>query len=434
MKSKDALSVRIAYLAEDGCGYTADHRHGVYGALPGELVTALPIARRRKTQYSRVLAVQEASAERVTAACSVADICGGCSLQHLHSKRQVALKSRILARHLGATQPLGWLAPLQAEGYHYRRKARLSVRWVKKKGKLLVGFREKLKPYVTQTVSCPVLREPVSELIEPLARLIEALSCYESIPQIEVAMGDEAVALVIRHQLPLSSADEARLCQFAARHAIHLYLQPGNLASTHKIYPLDKNALDKSAGLSYSLPEFGLRYRFSPHDFIQVNPTINRMLVSQAVQLLACEADDRLLDGFCGIGNFTLPLALSAGRVLGLEGAAQSIERARQNAKDNGIKNADFHLADLEDEAMEIPALSRMTKALLDPPRTGAAVLIKRLTASNVKRIVYVACNPETLARDVGSLVASGFTFEAVGLVDMFPQTRHLESIALLVR
>ncbi len=429
MTLRETVSVKIAYLAEDGCGYTVDGKHGIYGALPGEIVTALPIARKRKTLYSRALEVNRPSTDRVAAQCSVADICGGCSLQHIHSARQLDMKTRLLERHLGATQPLDWLPPLQSHQYHYRSKARLSVRWVKKKGRLLVGFREKQKSYVTDTASCPILREPASNLIAPLAMLIESLTLPESIPQIEVAMGDEVVAFVIRHRAPLTASDESKLRHFAADHDIHLYLQPGSLESIHKIYPPDQNQL-----LSYSLPEFGLSYQFLPQDFIQVNPAINRLMVARAIELLACKQDDEVLDGFCGIGNFSLPLALGAGRVLGVERSLPSVERARQNAKDNGIENVRFRVADLEGENLELPEFSSMNKVLLDPPRTGAIRLIKLLAGSNVERIVYVSCNPETLARDIRWLVGSGFEFKSVGVIDMFPQTTHLESMALLVR
>ena len=343
--SRDPVSVTIGYLGDDGCGYSADGKYAVYGALPGETVTALPIARNRRRLYGRALSVTNISIDRVPAECAVADVCGGCSFQHLHPTRQLELKAAILKRHLGDTQPHGWLPPVQAQQYHYRSKARLSVRFVTRKGRVLVGFREKQKPYVTDTGSCPVLCEPVDALIAPMAALIESLSDPRAIPQIEVAMGDEAVALVFRHQQTLTDADRQKLSQFAAQHHLHLYLQPGSPESTHKLYPADDQGL-----LSYYLPAFGLRYRFGPHDFTQVNLAVNRLMVQRAVELLECQPDDRIVDGFCGIGNFSLAAAQGVAWVMGLEQSRTSVERARQNARDNGLGNVVFHVADLHED------------------------------------------------------------------------------------
>lgn len=360
--------------------------------------------------------------------CGAADRCGGCAFQHLDREHQLAGKSANLAECLSPVEPGSWLPPLAGAAFNYRSKARLGVKFVEKKGRVLVGFREKQKPFIAETTGCPVLVTPVSHLLNPLAALVGSLSVPRSIPQIEVAGGDETT-LIFRHLEPLTPGDIGALQAFGASNGLQIHLQPGNPSTVHRIYPDEDDDF-----LNYSLPEFDLRFAFLPTDFTQVNLEVNRMLVSRAVELLALERRDQVLDAFCGIGNFSLAIARSAGQVTGLELAEQSVERARFNARRNSIGNARFATADLYDQRLEIPEISSINKVLLDPPRSGAEDLVKVLASSNVERVVYVSCNPATLARDVKILVGQGFHLRSAGIIDMFPHTTHIESIALLVR
>ena len=416
-------------VAEDGCAYTADGRHAVFGALPGEKVIAVPVARKRKRLYLRSTEVLASSSHRVTPMCKAASFCGGCSFQHASHTYQLELKQAEVQQKFGQITPREWMEPISALSYGYRTKARLGVKYVDKKDRVLVGFREKMKPYIADIESCPILVDPVSSLIEPLIELISGLSEPRTIPQIEVACGDSDVALIFRHMVAMSDEDMQKLKSFGHEQSVQMFLQPEGLDSTHKIHPQDNDDL-----LHYRLPDYGLVFQFSPQDFTQVNLAVNRQMVARAVALLDIDPSDEVFDAFCGIGNFSLAISRFAKKVTGAEQSASSIARARENARLNGVENVSFVVEDLQLETSEINGLKGVNKVLLDPPRSGAEAMVKRLASSNVVRIVYVSCNPETLARDIGILENQGFELRSAGIIDMFPHTTHVESIALLVR
>ncbi len=424
------MEVSIDSLGQDGCGYSVDGKQGVFGALPGEQAIADPISKRQGVLYLRASDVKQPSSDRVAPLCTAAAFCGGCSYQHLAHDAQLQHKQAFLQAQLMPLAPSNWLEPLQAEPYAYRSKARLGVKLVYKKGRVLVGFREKMKPYIAETASCPVLVAPVNDLITPLAELVSSMSEPEVFPQIELASGDDEISLIFRHLKPLLPDDELKLRRFGERHEIQIYLQPGGVDSTHRIWPDESG----EALLTYSLEDFGLNFQFSPQDFTQVNLAINRKMVALAVDLLALEEADRVFDAFCGIGNFALAVARRAASVVGAESADASVNRARENARRNDVSNAHFEVLDLHENDINISQLGRFNKVLLDPPRSGAEALVKVLASSDVSRVVYVSCNPSTLARDIKILVESGFKLQSAGIIDMFPHTTHVESVALLVR
>lgn len=402
----------------------------VSGALPGERVRAEIESTRRSHDGARTIEVLHPSPERVEPGCAHFGVCGGCSLQHMHPQAQIRAKQEILRERFerfGGLAPAAWMEPLTGPDAHYRRSARLGVRDVPKKGGVLVGFRERRSSYITPLAGCLVLDERIADLLPELAALVEGLSCKQRLPQIEAACGDEDAALVFRHLVPLEASDRERLAAFGRRHAVRIYLQPGGPESVIPLEPPDPGPL------TYAQPVFDVTLAFEPTDFIQVNATINRAMVEQAVRLLGAGPADTVLDLFCGLGNFTLPIARSAGRVIGFESDARLLDAARANARRNGIGNAEFRRADLYDEAearavWSVPA----ERALLDPPRSGAIEVLKVLPARGPSRIVYVSCNPATLARDAEYLVnARGYRLERAGVLDMFPQTSHVESIAV---
>ena len=429
MKSNDPIEVTVDTVAEDGCAYTADGRHAVFGALPGEKVIAVPVARKRKRLYLRSTEVLASSSHRVTPRCKAASFCGGCSFQHASHAYQLELKQAQVQQKFGQITPREWMEPISAPSYGYRTKARLGVKYVDKKDRVLVGFREKMKPYITDIENCPILVDPVSNLIEPLIELISGLSEPRTIPQIEVACGDSDVALIFRHMAAMSDEDMQKLQSFGEEQSVQMFLQPEGLDSTHKIFPQDNDDL-----LHYRLPDYDLVFQFSPQDFTQVNLAVNRQMVARAVALLDIDPSDEVFDAFCGIGNFSLAISRFAKKVTGAEQSASSIARARENARLNGVENVSFVVEDLQLETSEINGLEGANKVLLDPPRSGAEAMVKRLAGSNVVRVVYVSCNPETLARDIGILENQGFELRSAGIIDMFPHTTHVESIALLVR
>ena len=429
MKRHEPQVVEIATLAEDGCGYSEDGRFAVFGAIEGEVVTARQLSRKRKKHYLIASEIHSASPRRVKPACDVASTCGGCSFQHLDREAQLELKSRFVQNQLAPLVADNWLPALTGSAVGYRSKARLGVKYVEKKGRVLVGFREKQKPYITDTRNCPVLASGMDTLITSLQDLVADLSVRKSIPQIEVAAGDDKVALVIRHLESVSDDDLNKLESFAAARGLWIYLQPGGIDTIHRIYPDDSQEL-----LSYSLPDQDLSFDFSPLDFTQVNLEINRLMVNRALALLEPEAGDVVLDAFCGIGNFSLAVARSGARVVGVEQSATSIGRARRNMERNDLVNAEFFVGDLHSEPPEVPDLSGFNKVLLDPPRSGAEGLTKVLESRDTERVVYVSCNPETLARDAKILCSRGFNLSSAGIIDMFPHTTHVESIALFTR
>jgi 23S rRNA (uracil1939-C5)-methyltransferase len=402
----------------------------VAGALPGERIRFRRTRRHRRHDDGALLEVLTPSATRVAPRCPHFGVCGGCLLQHLDGAAQLAAKEGELRdnlERLARVAPKRWLAPLPGPLWGYRRRARLGVKYVHKKGRVLVGFRERAAPYIAELTRCEVLAPPAGELIAPLAELIGALSVKEQLPQIEVAVADNATALVLRVLRPPSDEDRARLAAFAAERGVRLLLQPAGPDSAHEL---------GAAGppLHYALPQFALTLEFAPTDFVQVNARVNEALVARALELLAVDGASRVLDLFCGLGNFTLALARRAAHVTGVEGEPSLIERARGNARRNDIANAEFHCADLTRTEEGAPWLrGRYTHVLLDPPRSGAAELLAPLARLAPERLLYISCHPGSLARDLGVLVHQhGMTLEAAGVVDMFPHTAHLESLALL--
>ena len=405
----------------------------VHGALPGERVRLRVVRHHRNFDEAEAEAVLEPSADRVEPACPRFGVCGGCSLQHVAPVAQIESKQQALLdalRHIGHLEPERIFAPIVGSSpWGYRRKARLGVKYVGKKGKVLVGFRERSSSFVTDTERCPVLHPRVGEALAALAALIGSLDIRERVPQVEVAMGDERCILVFRVLAPPSAGDAERLRSFGAAHGFVVYLQEGGLDS---IRPLDPPGVQ----LTYALPEFDVELEFRPGDFTQVNFEVNRLMVARAVELLRPQPQERVLDLFCGLGNFTLPLARRAAEVVGVEGEAGLVARARANALRNGIGNARFYTANLYAALDAEPWLrERFEAALLDPPRTGAVEVLPLLPRLGVERLVYVSCYPGTLARDAAQLVQRhGYRLVGAGAMDMFPHTAHVESIAVFQR
>jgi len=404
----------------------------LWGGLPGETVSFQYLERRRHHDVGRVTTVANPAADRVEPRCEAFGLCGGCSLQHLAPSAQVAAKQQVLLDNLsqiGGVAPEAVLPPIVNEvPWGYRRKARLGVKDVLRKGRVLVGFRERGSSLVAEIERCHVLHPRVGELIVPLRELIESLSVRQRLPQIEVAMDDERCVLILRLLDPLNDEDVAKLRRFARINAVLFYTQSGG--------PDSVAPLAEPVELAYRLPDFDLTLHFEPNDFTQVNTEINRQMVRRAIDLLALEPSDSVLDLFCGIGNFTLPIARTAAKVTGVEGDAALVARACANADRNALGHVTFHTADLYGELEAEPWLSgAFNKALLDPPRSGALQVLPLLPRLGVNRLVYVSCYPGTLARDAGELVNThGFRLASVGVMDMFPHTAHVESIALFER
>jgi 23S rRNA (uracil1939-C5)-methyltransferase len=405
----------------------------VGGALPNEIISFIRRRHHRQHDEAELVAVLEAAAERVAPRCAHFGVCGGCSLQHLDSDAQLAIKEQQLRDSLervGRVTPQRWLAPLRGPQWQYRRRARLGARFVHAHGRSLVGFRERFSTHVAELSRCEVLAAPVDALIEPLGALLTNLSIRERVPQVEVAIAESAVALVIRVLDPASPADEQLLLEFERAHGVRIFLQPGGLAT---VRPLREPA----PVLEYTLPEYAVRLRFESSDFIQINAELNRALVSCVIELLELDAGSQVLDLYCGLGNFSLPLARRAASVVGVEGEAALVARARANAELNGIANAEFYSADLAGAAYASApwAQRRYSHALLDPPRVGARELLPLLPRLGTRRVVYVSCHPGSMARDLGILVHElGYELLAAGVADMFPQTTHVESVALLAQ
>ncbi|GAC1453941.1 MAG: 23S rRNA (uracil(1939)-C(5))-methyltransferase RlmD [Steroidobacteraceae bacterium] len=404
----------------------------VAGALPGERIRLRRTRRHRQHDDGVLLEVLQPSPLRVTPRCAHFGVCGGCVLQHLAPEAQLAAKEQELKDSLERVAKLAprcWLPPLAGPAWGYRRRARLGAKYVRKKEQVVVGFRERAAPYVAQLSGCEVLQPPAGALIAPLASMLTGLTIREHVPQIEVAVADNVTALVLRVLKTPPPGDLERLAAFAAAQRVRIYLQPGGLDSVRVLGP-------PGEPLRYALPRFDLQLEFEPTDFIQVNGAINEALVARALELLETDANSRVLDLFCGLGNFTLALARRAALAVGVEGEAALIERARGNALRNGLGNAEFHVGNLAvTPATPQPAWLRQSYShvLLDPPRTGAREVLAAVAALAPQRVLYISCHPGSLARDLGVLVHEhGFTLEAAGAVDMFPHTAHVESLALL--
>ncbi len=432
LEAEPPFTVRIEDLSHEGRGVARREGKAIFveGALPGEEVSCVYTARRGRHDEARVSAVLTPAPERVQPRCAHFDICGGCALQHLEPTAQLALKQRWLLdslRHIGKVQPEQVFEPMVGPLWGYRRRARLGVKWVEKKGRVLVGFRERHSAFLADLRRCEVLDERVGGLLEELAQLIETLSIRDRIPQIEIAGGDDVMGLNFRVLTAPSTTDLAQFQAFGERHNLALYLQSGGPDSVRPIVPA-------SPALNYRLPDFDLSLEFQPWHFIQINAAINRRLVERACDLLEIGPKDRVLDLFCGLGNFTLALARRAREAVGVEGDAGLVEWAARNAEHNGIVNTAFYAADLTGDVSAQPWLQGgYDRILLDPPRSGALELMPRLATLGARRIVYVSCHPATLARDVDELVHRfGYQLIGAGVVDMFPHTAHVESVAVL--
>lgn len=433
-KAEDVLTARVVDTTPEGRGVISGTGKTVFldGAIQGELVRYRIRKRRRNYDEAELTEVLEASPDRVEPRCAVFGACGGCALQHIDADAQLRLKERMLLDNLqriGGVEPKRVLPPISGPAWAYRRKARLGVKYVAKKGRVLVGFRERHAPYVTDTRRCETLHPAVGERLEALSALIGRLSLRERIPQIEIAAGDNTVALAFRVLDEPTAADLAHLRDFAAETGLSIFLQRGG-AST--LAPLP--GAGAAEPLRYAAPLADTDIEFQISDFIQVNQGVNQQMVAQAIELLAPTADSRVLDLYCGLGNFTLALARRSAGVTGVEGSAEMVERAGANARRAGLDNVVYRLGDLADGAALDPlGGERFDRVLLDPPRSGAAAVLDAIARFAPSRIVYVSCHPGTLARDVQRLTGElGYTLSAAGIMDMFPQTAHAEAMALL--
>lgn len=408
----------------------------VEGALPGEVVSYQTQRRKPSYEIAQLTQIYQQSSQRVQPSCAYFGRCGGCSMQHLDAAAQVAIKQRVLEDnlwHIARIRPQTILRPIYGPAWKYRYRARLSVRYLEKKGGTLVGFHERKRSYVADMLDCHILPRHVADLLPELRKLINQLSIRERIPQIELAVGSQVTALVLRVLEPLSFNDKKLLCQFADQYPIQFWLQPQGPDSATLFYPLNL------APLSYELPEYRINFKFKPTDFTQINHQINRVLVQQALHFLDVQTCDRIVDFFCGLGNFTLPIARKAMKVIGIEGSPNLIERAQENALDNQIMNADFLVQNLFEFTLAdwqmLNRLEQINKILVDPPRDGAVAIAKVLAHPDALRpgcIVYVSCNPATLARDAAILVhEAGYQMTQAGIINMFPHTSHIESIAV---
>jgi len=433
------LALEISALSHEGRGIAHNEGKVVFvdGALPGEKVEAVLTDRRSKFDQARLTEIHEASPSRIEPACEYAAICGGCSLQHFDPEAQLAFKESMLFEkldHAVQGNEFRHLPPLKGPVLGYRRKARLAVRYVHKKEQVLVGFREKGSTFITNMSTCVVLDPRISELLPELAALIRSMSAFREIPQIEVAAGDPeletpSTAFIFRHLKDLSEEDRGKLYQFGVEKSIAIYLQPGGMETVHKIFP--DNGPDR---LYYELPSRSLTLGFHPTDFTQVNADINRHMIEQALGLLDLQSGDRVLDLFCGLGNFTLAAASECQHVTGIEGAVTMVERGQENAKANGMDNTEFHCADLTKSMKDSLWFGAgFNKVLLDPPRSGCLEILPDIVELRPERIVYVSCNPATLARDAAFLAEQGYRLDSAGAMDMFPQTAHVEAMALFL-
>lgn len=435
-KQRVPETATIESATHDGRGIAAVSGKKVFvaGALPGETVEFIRRKSRRKFDEAELLSVIKASDDRIEARCEAFGRCGGCSLQHVSDDYQRSIKAQTLSDNLsriGKVEPATWLEPMIGPIWKYRRRARLAVKDVPAKGRVLVGFREKHAPFITDMHRCEVLSEPVGGLIADLSELIAKLTIRARLPQIEVAIAENGVALVFRVLDPPSDADRGHLVRFGDLHDFRIYLQPGGLDSLELIRPEEE--VD---ALHYNLPEFDIRVDFEPVDFVQVNSEINQRMVHFAVEQLEVGPQDRVLDLYCGIGNFSMPLARRASEVLGIEGEKSLVQRAGDNARRNGLNNIEFRVADLgKIDGTESWLKAGWNRLLLDPARSGAAEVVARMPLINPERIVYVSCHPGTLARDAGVLVHDhGYQLKSAGIIDMFPHTAHVESIAVFTR
>ena len=426
----------VESLDQEGRGVARRDGKAIFieGALPGETVSCAVHRKKPTYEVATATEVLRASSSRVVPKCVYFGLCGGCSLQHLEPRVQVAVKQRVLEDdlwHIGRVRPESILPAVHGPSWGYRHRARLTVRHVPKKGGALVGFHERRSSYVADMTSCEILPPRISDLLPSLRALVDRFSIRTRVPQIEVSVGDECAVLVFRMLMDPAESDLALLRDFAERHGVSIYLQPRGPDSAHPFHP------PQAADLYYALPEFDLRIGFEPTDFTQVNHAVNRVLVRRALALLEPLAGERIGDLFCGLGNFTLAIARSGAEATGVEGSGELIRRAAANAARNGLQQAarfvEMNL--YEEGGRGLSGLGSFDRLLIDPPRDGAVEVVKALDGDAPRRIVYISCNPATLARDAGILVHSrGYTLKAAGVINMFPHTSHVESMAVFER
>jgi len=431
---KGGFEVEIVGLSHEGRGVARHNGKAMFvaGALPGETVSVMRNKRRSRHDEAELESVLVASPERVEPPCVHFDRCGGCALQHLQPQAQLREKQAQLQNELeriGKVSPQSWLEPLDGPWLGYRRKARLGVRVLPKSGRAIIGFRERSSALLANVRACAVLAEPVGSLVDTLGTLISTLSIAEQVPQIEIAIGERMTVLVLRVMQAPSDEDVEKLRAFGLERQLSFWLQPGGPATAAPIDPM-------AHPLDYSIPEFDLRMEFQPLDFVQVNAELNRRMIQRAVELLDPKPTDRVLDLYCGLGNFTLPIARRAGAVVGVEGDDGLVARARANAERNGVTNVRFAVADLfKPVADELWSREKYDLILLDPPRAGSVEMLPTIAAMKARRIVYVSCHPGSLARDAGLLVHEhGYRLVTAGIMNMFPHTAHVESIAVFER
>ncbi len=430
---EEPVEATVESLSDEGRGiaHVDDRTVFIDHALTGERVRFRYTRLTSKIAEGRAVEIIEAAKGRVEPKCSAFDRCGGCSLQHMHSDAQIALKQHRLLKHLkqiGHVAPDQVLEPISGDAWGYRSKARLGVRYVAKKDKVLVGFRERGSSFITETERCEILHPDVGGIITELAEAISRLELKRQIPQIEVAVGDNQTVLVFRHLDALPDHDREILIALAKKHGLTIVLQAGSPNELEPLWPRT------GSPLYYALEDYGIRIEFQPGDFTQVNNRINRKMIGRAIELLNLVSDDVVLDLFSGLGNFTLPIARQCAHVTGVEGSLSMVNKARMNAELNGIDNTSFHYADLySDEIRHTQWIKRpYSKILLDPPRSGAAGVLDYIKRMQAERIIYVSCHPATLARDAGVLVNEmGYTLTHAGVIDMFPHTAHVESMAV---
>lgn len=431
--SLEPFEADIGELQHEGCSLAKGRERvtRVYNALPGERVRMALRKRHRREDIGvadEVLAHR--SGDRVEPRCGHYPDCSGCAMQHLDHGAQLRFKQQRLLQAIqtqAGVQPETVLEPLAGPQWGYRRKARLGVRYVEKKGRVLVGFRERARPWVADLSRCEVLHPAIGEHLQALTETLGQLQARDQVPQVEVAIDDRIAVLVIRHLQPLSDADKALLSSFGAAQRLHIRLQSGGPDSIEPLYPAEQDSL------LFENPDYQVVFEFEPADFVQVNFELNRRMVAQALALLDVQPGQRVLDLFCGLGNFTLPLARSAAQVVGVEMDPGLLQRAAANVSRNALGNVRFEAADLSEGLPQALHDQHFERVLLDPPRSGAAALMPTLGEMAVPRLVYVACSPDTLARDLAVLINDyGYTLRAAGIMDMFPHTAHVESIALL--
>ena len=435
MKLLPPQVLEVVDLSHEGQGIAKIDGRAIFidGALPGETVEVQLLQKRKGVQEACLVQVITPSVERVEPKCVHYSMCGGCVQQHLDSSSQLAYKQSQLLENfarIAKVEVPKVLPPLQGEIWNYRRRARLGARWVPQKSRTLVGFRERNDNKLADIRSCQVLREPLSSLIDPLGQLLGRLTVRDKVPQVEAAVADNITALVIRILEDLTATDLELLHEFRREHHVQIYLQREGYDSITPLHP------ESAIPLNYELSQLGLKFEFLPNDFIQVNADLNQRMIAKALEILAVDKNDQVLDLFCGLGNFSLPIAQRASTVLGIEGEVSLVERARHNARLNNLTNVEFMVANLFEEHKDSRfAKRKFNKVLLDPPRAGAREILPVIAKCGAERVVYVPCHPGTLARDAGILVHElGYTLKTAGVLDMFPHTAHVESIAVFDR